>query len=116
MRANNSKPYLDYWSKLADKHNNSYQHSINKNPIHADYSVLHEEFESNHKSPKSKVVNGIRITKYKNILIKGCTGKLSEEIFIIDNVLKTNPWTYKIKELIGEKVIWIFYEKEFLLI
>ena len=41
----------------------------------------------------------------KNILKKGYTENWSREIFIIDSVLKTNPWTYKIKDLNGEKII-----------
>ena len=44
-----------------------------------------------------------RITKYKNIFSKGYTGNWSREIFIIDSVLKTNPWTYKIKDINGKK-------------
>ena len=56
----------------------------------------------------------IRITKYKNIVSKGYTENWSREIFIIDSVLKTNPWTYKIKDLNGEKIIGSFYGKELL--
>ena len=40
----------------------------------------------------------------------------SREIFIIDSVLKTNPWTYEIKNLNREKIIGSFYEKELLLL
>ena len=40
----------------------------------------------------------------------------SREILIIDSVLKTNPWTYEIKNLNREKIIGSFYEKELLLI
>ena len=48
-------------------------------------------------------------------LSKGYTEKWSRETFIIDSVLKTNPWTYKIiKDLKGEKIIGSFYEKELL--
>ena len=43
------------------------------------------------------------ITKYKNIFSKGYTENQSREIFIINTALKTNPWTYKIKDLTGEK-------------
>ena len=39
----------------------------------------------------------VRITKYKNIFSKSYTKDWSREIFIIDSVLKTNPWTYNIK-------------------
>ena len=56
----------------------------------------------------------IRITKYKNIVSKGYTENWSREIFIIDSVLKTNAWTYKIKDLNGEKTIGSFYGKELL--
>ena len=40
--------------------------------------------------------------------------ELLTEIFIIDSVLKTNPWTYEIKDLNGGKIIGSFYEKELL--
>ena len=43
------------------------------------------------------------------------TNSWSEEIFAIGSVLKTNPWTYKIKELNGETIMESFYEKELLL-
>ena len=45
---------------------------------------------------------------------KGYTENWSREIFIIDSVLKSNPWTYKIKYLNREKTIGSFYEKELL--
>ena len=48
-------------------------------------------------------------------LSKGCTKNWSREIFIIDFVLKANPWTYKIKDLNKEKIIGSFHEKELLL-
>ena len=38
----------------------------------------------------------------------------SREILNIDSVLKTNPWKCKIKDLNGEKIVGVFYEKELL--
>ena len=73
-----------------------------------------ENIEANPKAPKFKVNDRVRITKYKNIFSKGYTENWSREIFIIDSVLKTNLWTYKIKDQNGEKIIGSFYEKEFL--
>ena len=58
----------------------------------------------------------MRITKYKNIISEVYTENWSREIFIIDSVLKTNPWTYKIKDLNRGKIIGSFYEKELLLV
>ena len=65
----------------------------------ADYSHLTKEIESSPKAPKFKVGERIKISKYKNIFSKGCTRHSSREIFMIDFMLKTNPWTYKIKDL-----------------
>ena len=74
-----------------------------------------KKIEADHKALKFKVNDRVRITKYKNIFSKGYTENWSREIFIIDSVLKTNPWTYKLKDLNGEKIIGSFYEKELLL-
>ena len=115
MTANDSKSYLSYLNKLVDQYNNTYHHSINKKSINADYSALTEKIETNPKTPKFKASDRVRITKYKNIFSKGYTENWSREIFIIDSVLKTNPWTYKLKDLNGEKIIGSFYEKELLL-
>ena len=56
----------------------------------------------------------VRTINYKNIFSKDYTENWSRETFIIDSVLKTNAWTYKIKDLNGEKIIGTFYEKELL--
>ena len=55
---------------------------------------ISEEIERNAKQPKSKAGDRVRIIKYKNIFSKGYTENLSKEIFVIDSVLKPNPWTY----------------------
>ena len=52
-----------------------------------------ERIEMNHKAPKFKVNDGVRIIKYENIFSKGYIENWSREIFVIDSVLKTNPWT-----------------------
>ena len=105
MTANDSKSYLSYLNKLVDQCNNTYHNSIGKEPISADYSALTENIETNTTAPKFEVNDRVRITKYKNIFSKGYTKTWSREIFIIDSVLKTNPWIYEIKDLNGEKII-----------
>ena len=54
----------------------------------------------------------VRISKYKNILAKGCTPNCSEEVFVIKKVKSTVPWTWVISDLIGEEIFGTFYEKE----
>ena len=67
MRANDSKSYLSYFNKLVDQYNNTYNHSINKKPINADYSALTEKIVTNSKALKFKVNERVRIAKYKDI-------------------------------------------------
>ena len=71
-----------------------------------------EKIEANFKAPKFKVNDRVKITKYKNIFSKGYTENWSREIFIIDYILKTKPWTSNIKGLNGEKESGTFYQKE----
>ena len=71
MTAIDSKSYIPSLNKLVDQYNNTYHHSIKKNPVKTDYSALTENIESNPKAPKSKVNNRVRITKYKIFLVKG---------------------------------------------
>ena len=115
ITSNDSKFYLSYLNKLVDQYNNTYNYSIGKKPINTGYSALNEKIETNPKAPKFKVNDRVRITEYKNVFSKGYTKNWSREIFIIDSVLKTNPSTYRIKDLNGERIIGSFYENELLL-
>ena len=64
------------------------------------------------KNPKFKVGDHVRISKYKNIFSKGYLPNWSEEIFIINEVKNTVPWTYLINDLKVEETKGSFYEKE----
>ena len=108
----NSKFYLN---KLVYEYNNTYHRSTGKKPVDADYFALTKETEINPKSPKSKVCDRVRITKYKNILAKVAPKNWSNEIFVINSVLKTNTQTYKTKDLNKETIRGSFYKKELLL-
>ena len=85
---------------------------MGKKHVDPDYSALTEEIESSHKAPKCKVGDRVKTTKYKNIFSKVYTKNWSGEILVVDSVLKANPWTYKIKDWNGEKMIGSFYEKD----
>ena len=60
------------------------------------------KIDTNLKAPKFKLNDRVRITKYKNIFSKGYTENWSREIFMSNFSFKTNPWTYKVKDLNGE--------------
>ena len=69
------------------------------------------ELHSNKKNPKFKVGDYVRTSKYKNIFSKKYTPNLSEEVFVINKIKNTVPWTYVI-DLNGEEITETFYEKE----
>ena len=62
--------------------------------------------------PKFIVGDHVRISKCKNIFAKGYIPNWSEEVFVVNEVKNTAPWTYVINGLNGEEIIGIFYEKE----
>ena len=67
--------------------------------------------ETNEKDTKFKVGNHVRISKYKNIFSKGYATNWSEEIFVLEKIKNTVPWTYEIRDLNGEEIVGSFYEK-----
>ena len=78
-----------------------------KSDSYAEYNV-----DSNEKDPKFKVVNDVRISKYKNIFAERCTPNLSEEVFAISKIKNTVPWTYVINGLSCEEIVGTFYGKK----
>ena len=97
MTASDSKSYLSFPNRLGDQYNNTYHRSIGKKPPGADYSALTEVVDTNPKAPKFKVGDWVKITKYKYIFSKGYNENWSREVFVINCVLKTNSWIYKLK-------------------
>ena len=67
--------------------------------------------EHNEKSARFNVGDTVRISKFKNIFAKGYTPNWGTEIFIVDKMNDTVPYTYNIKDLNGEKIIGSFYDK-----
>ena len=68
--------------------------------------------EHNEKNARFNVGDRVRMSKFKNIYAKGYTPNWSTEIFIINKINDTVPYTYNIKDLNGEKIIGRFYDKE----
>ena len=51
-----------------------------------------------------KVGDHVRISKYRNSFAKGYTPNWSE-VFVINKIKNTVPWTYVINDLNGEEII-----------
>ena len=64
------------------------------------------------KDHKYSVGDTMRITKKKTTFEKGYTPRWTEEVFTIDEVLRTDPPTYKIRNYNDESIQGSFYESE----
>ena len=105
--------YIDKLDDIVDEYNNTYQRASKMKPIDVkDNTYIDFEKEVNDKDPKFKLGDYVRISKYRNIFVKGYTPNWSEEVCVIEKVKNTVPWTYVINDLNGEEIIGIFYKKE----
>ena len=77
-----------------------------------DNTYINADKKINNKDPKFKLSDRVRISKYKNVFAKGYVPNWSEEVFVVNKIKNTVPWTYEINDLNGEKIIGSFYEKE----
>ena len=68
--------------------------------------------EIKNKNPKFKIGDIVRISKYKNIFVKGYVRSWSGEVLVIKKVKNTLPWAYVISDLKGEEIVGMFYEIE----
>ena len=64
--------YIDKLDDIVDEYNNTYHNTIEMKPIDVkDNTYINTSKEINNKDPKFKVGDYVRISKYKNILLKG---------------------------------------------
>ena len=105
--------YIDKLDEIVHKYNNKKHRTIKMKPIDVkDNTYIDFSKEVNDNDPKFKVCDHVRISKYKNIFVKGYTPNWSEEVFVIKKNENTVPWTYVIDDLNGEEITGTFYEKD----
>ena len=76
--------YIDKLYDIVDKYNNTYHRTIKMKPVDVkDNTYIDFEKEFNDKDPKFNVGDHVRISKCKNIFVKGYTPNWSEEVFVI---------------------------------
>ena len=104
--------YNDVLNYIVNKYNNTVHRTIKIKPIDVtnDSYVEYNE-DSNKEGPKFKVNDHVRISKYKNTFAKGYVPNWSE-VFVVNEIKNTVPWTYTISDLNGEPITGTFYEKE----
>ena len=105
--------YYDVLDDVVNIYNNTKHSTIKMKPI--DVKDNNERVyidEHNEKDSRFKVGDRVRISKFKNIFAKGDAPKWSSELFIVDKVNDTVPYTYNLKDLNDEEIIGSFYDKE----
>ena len=104
-------------------YNNNIHSTINMTPVDASnnpdkvkyyISETASQTKSTKATPKLKVGDYVRNADKRNIFSKGYTSNWNRELFKVNEVLKTQPLTYKIEDINGEIIEGKYYEQELL--
>ena len=87
-------------------YNNNIHSTINMTPVDASNipDKVSHSFNFKNIEPELKVGDYVRNADKRNIFSKGYTSNRNRELFKINEVLKTQPPTYKIEHLNGQKI------------
>ena len=103
--------YINKLDDIVNKHYNTYS-IIKMKPVDVKSNTyIDSSKEINNKDPKIKVDENVKISKYKNIFVKGYTRNWSVESSLIKKVKNTVLRTYIINDLNGEEIAATFNEK-----
>ena len=115
MTATGKNVYYDVLDDVVNKYNNTKHSTIKMKPIDVkdnnNNKRVHVD-EHNEKDSRFKLGDRVRISKFRNIFAKGYTPNWSTEIFIVNKINDTVPYTYNLKDLNDEDIIGSFYDRE----
>ena len=112
MTATGKNVYYDVLDDVVNKYNNTKHSTIKMKPIDVKNNKRVYIDEHNEKHSKFKIGDRVGIYRYKNIFAKGYAPNWSSEIFIVNKINDTVPYTYNLKDLNDEEIIGSFYDKE----
>ena len=89
---------IDKLDDIVNKNDNTYS-TIEIKPFNVKSNTyITSSKKINDKDPKFRIGDIFRISKYKNIFVKGYVPNWSEELFVIKRIKNTVPWTYVISD------------------
>ena len=101
--------YIDKLDDIVNKHSNTYHSTIKMKPVNIKSSTyINSIRENNDENSKFKIVSIVRISKYKNIFVKGYIPNWSEEDCVTKKVKNTVTWIYVISTIKGEEIAGTF--------
>ena len=112
MIATGKNVYYDFLDDVVNEYNNTKHSTIKMKPKDVKNNKRVYIDEHNEKSDRFNVGGRVRISKFKNIFAKGYTPNWSREIFIVNKINDTVPYTYNLKDLNHEEIIGSFYDRE----
>ena len=112
MTATGKSVYYDVLDDVVNEYNNTKHNIIKMKPIDVKINKIVYIDEHNEKDSRFKVGDRVRISKFKSIFAKGYTLNWSTEIFIVNKINDTVPYTYNLKDLNGKEIIGSFHDRE----
>ena len=98
--------YIDKLEEMVNKYNNTYHSIMTMKTFDVRSSTYSNSSKDiNEKDPKFKFADIVRLSKYKNIFVKGYTLNWLEEVILIKDVKNTVAWAYVINDLNGEEIV-----------
>ena len=112
--------YLPILKDLVTRYNNTRHRSIGCTPVEArkkkNYQKVFDHLYSKRTKTPAKPVfhigDQVRLSIIKKTFEKGYSRNWTEELFVIDGVRNTQPITYTVKDLAGEKIKGTFYAEQ----
>ena len=112
MTATGKNVYYDVLDDIVNEYNDTKHCTIKMKPIDFGDNKRVYIDEHHEKDSRFNVGDRVRISKFKNIFAKGYTPNWSTEIFTVNKIKDTVPYTYNLKDLNGEEIIGRFYDRE----
>ena len=102
MTATGKNIYYNVLDDVVNTYNNTKHSTIKMKPTDIKNNKRVYIYEHNEEHNRFKVRDRVRISRYKNIFAKGYAPNWSSEIFIVDEINDTVPYTYNLKDLNDE--------------
>ena len=113
MTATGKNVYHDVLDDIVNEYNNTKHNTIKMKPKDVGNNNKRVYIDKhNEKRSRFKVGDRVKISKFKNIFAKGHTPNWSREIFLVNKINDTVPYTYNIKDLTDAEIISSFYDRE----
>ena len=111
--------WVDILPQIISSYNRTHHSAIGMSPESVTYGQADEIFAKTHfetrpqtRAPKFAVGDYVFITKQRKAFSKAYKGKFIAEVFKIERVIRSHPYTYKLIDLLNEPIQGSFYEAE----